>query len=413
VRDRTAALETANAALLVAKAAADEANHAKSAFLSSMSHELRTPLNAILGFAQLLSSQVSATRDKQQEFVNYILKAGNHLLVLINEILDLARIESGALALSLEPVALAEVMKECEEMVAPIAAKRAISLSFSVDSEVCVIADRTRLKQILLNLLSNAIKYNRDQGTVLVHTIAQEDHVRIAVEDTGNGLSPAQVEQIFQPFNRLGQEAGPEEGTGIGLVVTKRLVELMNGEIGMSSQPEVGSVFWLTLRACVALGNEHVSELAKHSAVSFAGENSQASRNILYVEDNPANLRLVEEIIGLRPDLKLLTAADAGLGIEIARAHQPQLILMDLNLPGISGNEALRILKSNALTAHIPVIALTANAMPRDVEKGLAEGFYGYLTKPIDIGRFLAVVDQALMPSGSPGIDDSMRGTDG
>lgn len=396
VHERTAELETANAHLQLAKASADEANQAKSAFLSSMSHELRTPLNAILGFAQLLASQVSVSQDKRQEFVGYILKAGNHLLVLINEVLDLAKIESGTLTLSLEPVALVDVMQECEKMIAPIATKRAITLAFSVDSNVHVTADRTRLKQILLNLLSNAIKYNREGGSVEISTVMSGKSIRIVVKDTGNGLSPAQIEQIFQPFNRLGQEVGPEEGTGIGLVVTKRLVEMMNGEIGVESQVGVGSVFWLTLQACDAVRNGHVPELEKRSAVAVSKKDVPIVHSILYVEDNPANLRLVQEIINLRPDLRLMTASDAGLGIEIARAHQPRLILMDLNLPGISGIDAFKQLQSDTLTAHIPVIALTANAMPRDVERGLAEGFIGYLTKPIDIGKFLTTVDQAL-----------------
>jgi signal transduction histidine kinase/CheY-like chemotaxis protein len=396
VRERTAELETANVHLQEAKAAADEANQAKSAFLSSMSHELRTPLNAILGFAQLLTSQVSASLEKRQEFVGYILKAGNHLLVLINEILDLAKIESGTLALSLEPVALIDVMQECEKMIAPIATKRAVALSFSMDSNVHVTADRTRLKQILLNLLSNAIKYNREGGSVEISTITNGERVRIAVKDTGNGLSPAQIEQIFQPFNRLGQEVGTEEGTGIGLVVTKRLVEMMHGEIGMESQVGVGSIFWLTLQACDAVRDGHVPELEKRGAMAASGKDSLVMHSVLYVEDNPANLRLVQEIMSLRPDLNLLTASDAGLGIEIARAHQPKLILMDLNLPGISGIDAFRILRSDASTAHIPVIALTANAMPRDVERGLAEGFIDYLTKPIDIGKLLTTVDRAL-----------------
>ncbi|RXZ36816.1 response regulator [Oxalobacteraceae bacterium CAVE-383] len=406
VRQRTAELETANAHLQIAKASADEANQAKSAFLSSMSHELRTPLNAILGFAQLLTSQLSESPGKREEFVGFILKAGNHLLVLINEILDLAKIESGTLTLSLEPVALLDVMQECEKMIAPIAGKRAITLAFSVDGNVHVTADRTRLKQILLNLLSNAIKYNREGGSIEISTVASGECVRIAVKDTGNGLSPAQIEQIFQPFNRLGQEVGPEEGTGIGLVVTKRLIEMMNGEIGVESEVGAGSVFWLTLQACDTVRNGHVPELEKLGAIAAGNGSMPTVHSILYVEDNPANLRLVQEIINLRPDFHLLTASDAGLGIEIARAHQPRLILMDLNLPGISGIDALKKLQSDTLTAHIPVIALTANAMPRDIERGLAEGFIGYLTKPIDIGRFLTVVDQALEKySGRTGAD--------
>ena len=395
VRERTLQLEASNDELILAKASAEKANQAKSEFLSSMSHELRTPLNAILGFTQLLGSdELPVTPQKRQDFVAHILKAGKHLLVLINEVLDLAKVESGTLSLSLEPVALADVLRECHEMIEPAAREHRVQLVFPADPHLQVVADRTRLKQVLLNLLSNAVKYNRSGGTVVVGvTGIDTEFVRITVQDTGKGLDSTQREHLFQPFNRLGQEAGPEEGTGIGLVVTKRLVELMGGRIGLSSTVGVGSVFWIDLKASVAQAPD--TEISLHSGSQPALLSSTA-RSLLYVEDNPANLRLVEEIVALRTDLRLITAADGKLGVALARDHRPDVIVMDINLPGMTGTDALRILRHDERTRHIPVIALTANAMPREIESGLAFGFFRYLTKPIDISEFLEAIDRAL-----------------
>ncbi|MDB5763724.1 MAG: hybrid sensor histidine kinase/response regulator [Herminiimonas sp.] len=398
VHERTAQLEAANEELVVANAIADKANQAKSAFLSNMSHELRTPLNAIIGFAQILDSDtLPSTPAQKKEFAGYILKAGDHLLVLINEILDLAKVESGTVALSLEPVVLADVMEECQSMMEPLATKRNIRLVFPQNDSLCVVADRTRLKQVLLNLMSNAIKYNRDGGTVVIGCAGvASGRIRVTVQDTGVGLHPEQIAQLFQPFNRLGQEGAAEEGTGIGLVVTKRLLELMGGEIGVTSTVGVGSVFWIELKPTEMAQYAPVSRVLAPVPSSKAAQANTVSRTMLYVEDNPANLKLVQEIIGFRPDIRLLTAADGSFGVELARGHLPDVILMDINLPGISGNEAMRMLRGDPKTAHIPVIALSANAMPRDIEKSMAFGFFRYVTKPINIEQFFEALDSAL-----------------
>jgi signal transduction histidine kinase/AmiR/NasT family two-component response regulator len=375
--------------------AAEKANRAKTDFLSSMSHELRTPLNAILGFAQLMESGLPHPTPSQQRSLDQILKAGWYLLELINEILDLALIESGKVTLSREPVSLAEVMQECRAMIVPQAQKRSIGLTFpQFEIPWFVKADRTRVKQVLINLLFNAIKYNQPGGTVAVECrLVQPDSLRISVRDTGAGIAPELVAQLFQPFNRLGKEAGSEEGTGIGLVVTKRLVELMGGSIGVDSAVGVGSVFWfeLGLTAAPRLATHETEHVALAQMPDGAPQ-----RTLLYVEDNPANLELVEQIIARRPDLHLLSAADANLGIEFARAYLPEVILMDINLPGISGVEAMRILRADAATAHIPIIALSANALTRDIEKALAAGFFNYLTKPIKVNVFMDALDVAL-----------------
>ena len=398
VRERTAQLEAANEELSEATAIAEKANQAKSAFLSSMSHELRTPLNAILGFAQLLASDtLRPTPEQRTDFTDYILKAGRHLLVLINEVLDLAKIESGTLTLSLEPVEIADVMQECREMIEPLASKRSIRVNFPQDEDVHLFVDRTRMKQILLNLLSNAVKYNREGGSVTVScTAVAADRIRIAVQDTGIGLRPDQLEQLFQPFNRLGQEAGTEDGTGIGLVVTKRLVELMGGKIGVNSTVDIGSTFWIELKSAATVQRKVGANIPVIPSVSRLEQTTVPQRSLLYVEDNPANLKLVQEIISFREDLRLLTAPDANLGIELARVHQPEVILMDINLPGMNGKDALLKLRADPLTSHIPVIAITANAMSRDVTKGMALGFFRYLTKPININDFLETLDGAL-----------------
>jgi PAS domain S-box-containing protein len=391
------ALQETNVELKSAKSAAEQANLAKSDFLSSMSHELRSPLNAILGFAQLMESASPLPTDFQKESIAQILQAGWHLLKLINEILDLAVIESGKVSLSEESVSLAEVMSECQAMMEPQAQQRGIVVTFPrFDNPLFVSADRTRLKQIVINLLSNAIKYNKEEGTVVVDcTTSTPGLTRISVKDTGAGLSPEKLAQLFQPFNRLGQEAGGVAGTGIGLVVTKRLAELMGGALGVESTAGVGSVFWCELISCAA--PQLVVEGGE--AATFDGPPVPAGarlHTLLYVEDNQANMKLVEQLIARRQDMRLLTAVNGTLGIEIARTAQPTVILMDINLPGISGMEALKILRVDAATAHIPVVALSANAMPRDIEKGLHAGFFRYLTKPIKIIEFMHTLDAAL-----------------
>ena len=401
VVDRTAALEASNQELVQAIAAAENANRAKSEFLSSMSHELRTPLNAIMGFGQLLANtSIALAEPKRAEFTQHIVNAGSHLLNLINEILDLAKIESAHLTLSLEPVALDEVLHECRTMMGPSAQRRGIRVLFPETLRSWVVADRTRLRQVLLNLLSNAVKYNRDKGTVIVDVAAEQpDGIRIAIQDTGQGLRPDQLALLFQPFNRLGQESGKVEGTGIGLVVTKRLVELMGGTIGVTSNVGAGCVFSIVLKAATPESPEIVPatvESTPRVPLRVVGRVVEAHPLVLHVEDNPANLRLVREILDMRGDLRQMSAPDARLGVELARAHLPQVILMDINLPGLSGLEALGILQADASTARIPVVAITANAMPGDLSRGLAAGFFRYLTKPIDVVRLNEAIDDAL-----------------
>ena len=390
-----------------AKAAADKANQAKTDFLSNMSHELRSPLNAILGFAQLMESDTAPQTATQKESTGQILQAGWYLLDLINEILDLALIESGKLLLSLEPLSLDDVMRECQTMIEPQAQKYGVTMTYCHLDQPCFVrADRTRVKQILINLFSNSIKYNRAGGSVMVEcTVVSAQRIRISVKDTGSGLSPEKLAQLFQPFNRLGQQAGGEEGTGIGLVMTKRLVELMGGVIGVESTVGVGSVFWVELIRA-ADPQTVVGAIEAQAPGPAQAQNGAALRTLLYVEDNPANLRLVEQLVARRPNLRLLSATDAMLGIALARDHQPEVILMDINLPGISGIKALKILRDDPLTQHIPVVAISANAMPHDIHKGLEAGFFRYLTKPIRVNEFMEALDVALEHSRREHKDD-------
>ncbi len=383
-------------ALQGAKLAAEKANLAKSDFLSNMSHEWRSPLNAILGFAQLMESGTPAPTPAQGQSIDQILQAGWYLLELINEILDLALIESGKLSLSTEPISLADALSDCRGMIEPLALKSGIGLTFPrFDDTPFVKADRIRFKQVLINLLSNAIKYNRTGGTVeVICTMNAAERTRISVRDTGNGLPPEKLAQLFQPFNRLGQESGSEEGTGIGLVVSKRLVELMGGDIGAESTVGVGSVFWIELHSTGA--PRLVAAATEFTVVPPRPHTDPPTRTLLCVEDNPANLLLVEKLLERRPDIRLLVAKDGLRGVEMARAARPDIILMDINLPGISGLIALGILAEDPETASIPVIALSANAMPDDIERGLAAGFFRYLTKPIKVDKFMDTLDSAL-----------------
>ncbi len=383
-----------------AKSVAEKANLAKSDFLSSMSHELRTPLNAILGFAQLLEGGSPPPTDAQGVKLNQIIKAGWYLLELINQILDLAVIESGKLLLSRESVSLIDVMLECQAMIEPQARKRDIHINFlPFDTSWFANADRTRVKQVLINLLSNAIKYNREHGTVEVAcSINNPERIRISVKDSGKGLSAEKLAQLFQPFNRLGQETGTEEGTGIGLVVTRQLIELMGGKIGVKSTVDAGSEFWIELARDVMpqLAAEDILHTELALPVQGIAHRNPPRHTLLYVEDNPANMMLVEQIIENHPHITMLSARDGNLGIALARAHLPDMILMDINLPGMNGFQALKLLREDPKTKHIPVIAISANAMPRDVEKGMEAGFFRYITKPIKVSEFMYALSDAL-----------------
>lgn len=380
-----------------AKIAAEKANRAKSEFLSSMSHELRTPLNAVLGFAQLLEQGTPALTSVQMSRIKEILRGGWYLLDLINEILDLATIESGKVSLSPENISLREVLLECKAMMEPQAKLRDIKMNFHhFDSSPLVYADRTRVKQVLINLLSNAIKYNREHGDIDVtcSNASTQNRVRISIRDTGEGLPPEKLAQLFQPFNRLGQEANAIEGTGIGLVFVKKLIEQMGGNIGVESIAGTGSVFWFEL----AVVEELPSGMRENESVADAKKTFDQSQQhtLLYIEDNPANLSLVENIIERRPSLRLLSAMNGNVGIELAGAHLPDVILMDINLPGISGISVLKVLRGNPLTKSIPIIALSANAMPHDIVNAMEAGFFRYLTKPIKLNEFMTAIDEAL-----------------
>jgi PAS domain S-box-containing protein len=385
-----------NAELESAKLVAEKANLAKSDFLSNMSHELRSPLNAILGFAQFMDAEVPAATESQKASISEILRAGWYLLELINEVLDLAVVESGQLSLSVEPVCLAEVLLECQAIVEKQGLKRGVTMSVpQFEVPRFVFADRVRLKQVLINLLTNAIKYNRLGGTIVVECAGGPTNTRIAVRDTGIGLPPEKVRQLFQPFNRLGRERTGEEGTGIGLVMSRRLVELMGGVIGVESTVGEGSVFWFELSSASAPRIDELpyEPLSVAKALSRVGA---APRTLLYVEDNLANLRLVEQLVARRADLRLLTAVDGVRGFEIACEHRPAVILMDINLPGINGIQTLALLRKDPRTSTIPVVAISANAMNGDVRKGLEVGFFRYLTKPINVVEFMGALNAAL-----------------
>jgi PAS domain S-box-containing protein len=374
---------------------AERANRAKSEFLSSMSHELRTPMNAILGFAQLMDMD-RGLGAQHRESVAEIRKAGQHLLQLINDVLDLAKVEAGRIDIALEPVSCEQLFRECGRLVGNMALERGVALQVASAPWV-VQADSTRLKQALVNLLSNAVKYNRPGGTVWLDLVDGEAGMaRLRVRDDGPGIALERQAELFQAFNRLGAERTEVEGTGIGLVITRRLVELMGGRMGIDSIPGAGSTFWIELprQEAVAHGEEEEARGAAHS--STGSGTSEAEVSVLYVEDNPANLRLVNQLLARRSKVRLISAHSASLGLDLAVVRPPDLILVDINLPGMDGYELLRRLRALPATAHVPVVALTANAMPRDIERGLAAGFSAYLTKPLDVPRFFEVVDTFL-----------------
>ena len=392
------ARKAAELALTAAKDEAERANQAKSQFLSSMSHELRTPMNAILGFGQLLVADTThPLAEAQREYVREILRGGRHLLDLINEVLDLAQVETGTLRISLEPVRTAELLQECLSLLRPLALEGAIDLGL-VDEAACdglVRADRTRLKQVLLNLLSNAIKYNRRGGEVRIACSADADSVRIAISDSGPGLGAEEQARLFQAFERLEASATPVEGAGLGLVLSKRLMDAMHGEIGLDSEVGRGSTFWIRLPSATApafgLGASMPPAGAEHGASRAVGP-----RKVLYIEDNPVNVLLMEAMLARVDGLQVLTAALPALGLRLAQEDRPDLILLDIQLPEMDGYEVLRRLRLDDATRAIPVIAVSANAMPGDVEQGLGAGFVEYMTKPLDMQRLIAAVERAL-----------------
>ncbi len=375
------ALKKTEQAMLDAKLEAEHANQAKSQFLASMSHELRTPMNAVLGFAQLMEVD-AALSPENQDNVNEILKAGRHLLELITEVLNLEKIESGNIKLSMEPVSLCEVVDECLALIRPQATALKVQIVSTDCAKTVLRADRMRLKQVLLNLLSNAVKYNRPGGCVTLHYSHQEGLLsRILVSDTGPGIPPNRMGEIFQPFNRLGAEGGNVEGTGIGLTISRQLVELMGGTIGVESTLGTGSTFWFDLP------RERRTNARTHG---------HAQPAILYLDDNPANLKTVSRMLGQRPHIRLMTAQTPLAGIELAVENNFDLILLHLNMPGVNGFVVLNQLREHSLVRDAEVIAVEMNDAEYDIQQILAAGFNGYLTLPMDINKLFKIVDRRI-----------------
>jgi PAS domain S-box-containing protein len=389
-----------------AREQADRANRAKSEFLSRMSHELRTPMNAVLGFAQLL--RLDHLAPQQQEATEEILKAGRHLLELIDEVLDIARIEAGRLRLSLEPVDAMEVTQECISLLRPQANQEGVRLTLEPppdgpDPTIHVIADRQRLKQVLLNLISNGIKYNREQGSVRVaiDRSTEESRITIDVTDTGQGIPPERMEQLFAPFERLGVEETAIEGTGLGLALTRPLVEAMGGNIRVRSELGTGSTF--TVEFASADDGMPAEEQPSSEDGIAAEAPTSGPRTILYVEDNLSNLKLMERVIARRPGITLLSAMQGSLGVALARDHRPELILLDLNLPDMRGEEVLARLNSDPATAELPVVVITADATSGQRARLIQAGSRDFITKPFDVDRLLQLIDEhCAEPLGSP-----------
>jgi PAS domain S-box-containing protein len=378
--------------IMSARQEAERANQAKSDFLSRMSHELRTPLNAILGFAQLLELDELSTQ--QADSVHHILSGGNHLLALIDEVLEISRIEAGRLNISLEPVPILEVVETALGLVRPLATDRRVILQVDHEASrnVQVLADRQRFKQVLLNLVSNGVKYNRPGGRVTISWVARGGgSVRLSVTDTGPGIAAGQIERLFRPFERLGAAESDVPGTGLGLALSKGLMESMGGRIGVESQSLLGSTFWVELDAI----DGQVRPTAEPHIVEVHDPDRPSVR-ILYVEDNLPNLRLVEQVLARQYRVEMIPTLQGSLALDLARQHRPHVILLDLHLPDIPGEEVLDRLRADPGTAGIPVVVVSADATPKQVSRLMGRGVVGYVTKPLNIRRFIEVLDEAL-----------------
>jgi PAS domain S-box-containing protein len=380
-----------------ARRMAEAASAAKSEFLSSMSHELRTPLNAILGFAQLLERDRRRPLDERQlERLQHVMRGGEHLLRLIDDVLDLSRIEAGRISVSTEAVDATEVIAEVVKTLEPMAHRAQIAISAVAGELPSIAADRTRLAQILMNFGSNAIKYGKPGGHVTVRTERRANAVRICVIDDGIGIPADRRDKIFEPFQRAGQETGPIEGTGIGLTISKRLAELMHASIGFTSEVDRGSEFWIDVPVHHALANEARPDVHGRSAGASALATGVTRHKVVYVEDNPSNIAFMREVMDDLATIDLLTAPNAELGIELIRAHRPEVVIMDINLPGMSGIEAVRRLHESPETRDIPVIGLSAAALVSDTKRAKDAGFYRYLTKPVKVDELTAVLEALL-----------------
>lgn len=395
-------LKEAEARVVAAKEQAEKANLAKSEFLSSMSHELRTPLNAILGYTQLFALEKSLT-ESQRENIGEIHRAGEHLLQLISDVLDLSKIESGRMTLSVEPVMPMRIVTECIKLIRPLVESRQVRLWATPNGleDLCVHADATRLKQALLNLMANAVKYNHIGGDVeLTFSQNDEDGFCIEVRDTGPGIPLERQAEVFEPFNRLGAEGSAIEGSGVGLVITKRLVNMMGGELTFRSREGQGSRFWITLPNALQSTLPTPAELPTPAVGQMLRLDGR--KRILYIEDNPPNIRLMEQMIKHFSQLELIAAKEAFYGVYLARTEHPDLIILDINLPGMDGYEALSVLKQDRSTRNIPVVALSANAMPYDLERGRKAGFEEYLTKPLQLEQLLTTLNRLLALTEQP-----------
>jgi signal transduction histidine kinase/CheY-like chemotaxis protein len=388
------------AELRKARAEAEAASSAKSEFLSSMSHELRTPMNAILGFAQLLQrDKRNPLSAEQKEKLAYVLQGGEHLLRLIDDILDLSRIEAGRVMISPEPVSVDDVLGEVQRTLSPMAARAGVRLSLSPPPEtVQVVADRTRLTQVLINFGSNAIKYGRSGGIAEIRSeIRPDQRLRLSVRDDGIGIPLEKQDKIFQPFQRAGQETGPIEGTGIGLSITKRLAELMGGSVGFQSQPGVGSEFWIELRIHVRSSDERPAPPQAGAAGASLAAESGDEFHVVYIEDNPSNIAFMRAVVEELQRVRLTAVPTAKVGIELVRETRPHVVIMDINLPGMSGYEATKKLQTWPETKDIPVIALTAAAMVTDRKRLESAGFYRYLTKPVKVPELLEALERLVV----------------
>lgn len=395
-------LKCAEERVFKAKEVAEKANRAKSEFLSSMSHELRTPLNAILGFAQLIEMDPGLTLDLKDNAAE-IRSAGEHLLQLIGDVLDLAKIESGRLSLSIEPLSPVDLIQECLRLLKSQAEAKNVQLCLQTNNLTHQVlnADRVRLRQVFLNLIGNAVKYNRENGKVLINCSLEDSHYfRVSVEDTGKGIPQDRCGEVFQPFNRLGAELGNIEGSGVGLVITKQLIGHMGGHIDFTSEEGVGTKFWVELPIAESKPSEATvaepllpAQFASDQSLNLQVANK---KRILYVEDNISNQRLVARLFDKYANLHLDLADDALRGLYLARTNHPDLILMDINLPGMDGYEALEVLKTDPSTRNIPVVAVSANAMSHDIDKGKSAGFAFYLTKPINLQQLMEVLNTLL-----------------